>query len=134
MDQELKQRLIGASVIIALAVIFVPMLFDAEVATKNNQNISVAIPEVVENNLEVKKFELDKPVSEANEMPSSQAELVVENNRAQLIDKDVANFPITDEVRAQTSDIVIADVTEQQVPKQPSEKEAIRQFFSARQC
>lgn len=93
MDQELKQRLIGASVIIALAVIFVPMLFDGEVEQKNNQNISITIPDAGENNLEVKKFELDKPVSEANEMPPSEAELVVNDNQVQLIEKDLANQP-----------------------------------------
>ncbi len=94
MDQELKQRLIGASVIIALAIIFVPMLFDGAVEQKNNQNISISIPEVGENNLEVKKFELDKPVSETNDMPPSEAELVVNNEQLQLIEKDAANEPI----------------------------------------
>ena len=93
MDQELKQRLIGASVIIALAIIFVPMLFDGAVEQKNNQNISINIPEVGENNLEVKKFELDKPVSETNDMPPSEAELVVNNEQVQLIEKDAANAP-----------------------------------------
>ena len=39
MDQELKQRMIGAAVIIALAVIFVPMLFDGDIEEKHNKNI-----------------------------------------------------------------------------------------------
>ncbi len=108
MDQELKQRLIGASVIIALAVIFVPMLFDGEVEQKNNQNISITIPGVGENNLEVKKFELDKPVSEANEMPPSDAELVVNNNQIQLIEKDVANQPTVKTPK----EIIVAETTE----------------------
>lgn len=93
MDQELKQRLIGASVIIALAVIFVPMLFDGEVDHKNNQNISINIPDATDNQLEVKKFDLDKPVSEAKEMPPGEVELVVNNDQVQLIDKDEANQP-----------------------------------------
>ena len=93
MDQELKQRLIGASVIIALAVIFVPMLFDGEVEQKNNQNISITIPDAGDNNLEVKRFELDKPVTEAKKMPPSEVELVANNNQVQLIEKDSANQP-----------------------------------------
>lgn len=113
MDQELKQRLIGASVIIALAVIFVPMLFDGEVEQKNNQNISITIPDVGENNLEVKRFELDKPVSEVNEMPASEVELVVEKNQAELIDKNVANQPtIANETATQIPSSVVAEGTE----------------------
>lgn len=91
MDQELKQRLIGAAVIIALAVIFVPMLFDGDVEQKNNQNISINIPEADENSLEVKKFAIDKPVVGTNNMPSGDVELVVQEQQTQLIDKDDAN-------------------------------------------
>ncbi len=93
MDQELKQRLIGASVIIALAIIFVPMLFDGDIEDKSNQNISISIPDEPENKLEVKKFELDKPVSEQVELPQNDVELVVNNDTPQLIDKDEANRP-----------------------------------------
>lgn len=91
MDQELKQRLIGAAVIIALAVIFVPMLFDGEVEQKNNQNISINIPEAGENNLEVKKFEIDKPVDEAKDLPPGDAELIINDSQPQLVEKDRAN-------------------------------------------
>ncbi|WP_223787903.1 SPOR domain-containing protein [Marinicella meishanensis] len=94
MDQELKQRLIGASVIIALAIIFVPMLFDGEMEQKNNQNISINIPEPGKNNLEVKKFELDKPVVETKNLPPGDTELMVDNEQPLLVDKDQAN-PIT---------------------------------------
>ena len=44
METELKQRLIGASVIIALAVIFVPMLFD-DSKVNQNQTLSIKIPD-----------------------------------------------------------------------------------------
>ncbi|MCX7553779.1 SPOR domain-containing protein [Marinicella sp. S1101] len=91
MDQELKQRLIGASVIIALAIIFVPMLFDGEVENKSNQNISISIPEAGENNLEVKKFELDKPVVSSKELPPSDAELVITEQAPQLVTTESAN-------------------------------------------
>ena len=43
MDLVLKQRLVGAAVIIALVVIFVPMIFDDSNSTRN-QTISIEIP------------------------------------------------------------------------------------------
>jgi DedD protein len=43
MDLALKQRLVGAAVIIALVVIFVPMIFDDSNSNKN-QTISIEIP------------------------------------------------------------------------------------------
>lgn len=44
MEPELKQRLIGASVIIALAVIFIPMIFD-DTRVNQNQTLSIEIPD-----------------------------------------------------------------------------------------
>lgn len=46
MDQELKQRLIGAAVITALAVIFVPMLFDDAVDETGKNVNELQIPEI----------------------------------------------------------------------------------------
>lgn len=90
MDQELKQRMIGASVIIALAVIFVPMLFDGDVEEKHSKNISINIPEETSNNLEVKKFALDKPVTEAVELPAGDVELVIKDKQPVLISRENA--------------------------------------------
>ncbi|TDR16842.1 SPOR domain-containing protein [Marinicella litoralis] len=87
MDQELKQRMIGASVIIALAVIFVPMLFDGDVVEKHNKNISINIPDETQNNLEVKKFALDKPVTEAVKLPANEVDLVIEDKKPILLPK-----------------------------------------------
>jgi DedD protein len=44
MDHELKQRLIGAVVITALAAIFIPMLFDDPVDTSGKEVTQLAIP------------------------------------------------------------------------------------------
>lgn len=44
MDQELKQRLIGAVVVTALAAIFIPMLFDDPIDDKTQQVSELAIP------------------------------------------------------------------------------------------
>ncbi|WP_374090189.1 SPOR domain-containing protein [Methylomicrobium lacus] len=46
MDQELKQRLIGAAVVTALAAIFIPMLFDDPVDTSGQAVSEMTIPEV----------------------------------------------------------------------------------------
>lgn len=45
MDQELKQRLIGAAVITALAAIFIPMLFDDPVDTSGQAVSEMTVPE-----------------------------------------------------------------------------------------
>ncbi len=44
MDLALKQRLVGASVLIALAVIFLPLLFDGS-TQESNQSITIEIPQ-----------------------------------------------------------------------------------------
>ena len=46
MDQELKQRLVGAVVITALAAIFVPMLFDDPVDETGRKINELKIPEL----------------------------------------------------------------------------------------
>ncbi len=45
MDKVLKQRLIGATILIALAVIFVPMLFDAPEEERLSRDIPIDMPE-----------------------------------------------------------------------------------------
>jgi len=49
MDQELKQRLIGAAVVTALAAIFIPMLFDDPVDTSGQAVSEMTIPEAPAN-------------------------------------------------------------------------------------
>jgi DedD protein len=44
MEVELKQRLVGASVLIAIAVIFIPMIFD-DTRISKNQSITIEIPD-----------------------------------------------------------------------------------------
>lgn len=88
MDQELKQRMIGAAVIIALAVIFVPMLFDGDIEEKHNKNISINIPEEPDTNLEVKKFSIDKPVAENVDLPASDVDLTIDENKPVLVTRE----------------------------------------------
>jgi DedD protein len=53
MDQELKQRLIGAAVITALAAIFIPMLFDDEVDEVGKEVNMLTIPSIPSKEQEV---------------------------------------------------------------------------------
>ncbi len=121
MDQELKQRLIGASVIIALAVIFVPMLFDGDVEQKNQQSISINIPEAGENNLEIKKFDIDKPVAQTIEMPASEAELVVNKQQARLIETEASKQP-TKSVENTPAETNTPNEPDSKVQAQPQER------------
>lgn len=67
MDQELKQRLIGAAVITALAAIFVPMLFDDPI-DETGKNISeLKIPELPAKAQEVEIMPLPEKVEDVPE-------------------------------------------------------------------
>jgi len=85
MDQELKQRLIGASVIIALAIIFIPMLFDNEVDKSGDKKIDIVIPESGSHPLSVKTFSLD------DELPSDSEEVTVPESELSLVDDQVVS-------------------------------------------
>lgn len=72
MEQELKQRMIGVTIIVALAVIFVPMLFDKREDKGKSVNGVPPIPEnVLETHLELPKSAEDAaPKDEKSEEQS----------------------------------------------------------------
>ena len=74
METALKQRLVGASVIIALAVIFIPMIFD-NTSRNKNQSISIEIP--------------GEPIDLKHKVISIDS--IVQDNTADLINKDETN-------------------------------------------
>ena len=71
MDDALRQRLVGAAVIIALAVIFVPMLLDSPDESVRTQQVDLTIPPRTEPGVETRRLPLDpamtapKPETEA---------------------------------------------------------------------
>lgn len=70
MDQELKQRLIGAAVITALAAIFVPMLFDDPI-DETGKNISeLKIPDVPAKAQEVEIMPLPDKAEDVAALPA----------------------------------------------------------------
>ncbi|BCG63710.1 MAG: DedD protein [Methyloprofundus sp.] len=52
MNEILKQRIVGATVITALAAIFVPMLFDNPVSDADNYTNELSLPTEPENNMQ----------------------------------------------------------------------------------
>lgn len=76
MDKVLKQRLVGASILIALAVIFVPMLFDsgADDAVEERE-LALDLPERPSGDRQVRRLPLDpdqarRPPAESQAEPS----------------------------------------------------------------
>ena len=85
MDQELKQRLIGAAVITALAAIFVPMLFDDPIDETGKNINTLKLPDLPEKTQEVDITPLPEKVedvtaqspAEQTAIPSPPAEHVL---------------------------------------------------------
>lgn len=72
MDQELKQRLIGAAVITALAAIFVPMLFDDPIDETGKSINELKIPELPAKAQDVEIMPLPEKVEEvADNLPAA---------------------------------------------------------------
>jgi len=63
MDDVLKQRLVGAAVLIALAVIFVPMLFDAPRDERLERQLDPAIPQSPNADEDVRRLPLNPEAS-----------------------------------------------------------------------
>lgn len=98
MDQQLKQRLIGATIIVSLVVIFVPMLFEDRQGDQYAAGTG-AIPDLPKE-VEAKSIELPKTASEA--APSAGEESVASGYRIiPLTDED--SVDAENEGRASTS-------------------------------
>ena len=65
MDKVLKQRLIGASILIALAVIFVPMLFDGPDDSPDSREMSIELPSAPGDRAPVRRLQLNPDQSRA---------------------------------------------------------------------
>lgn len=72
MDKVLKQRLIGATILIALAVIFVPMLFDAP-DERPTRELAIDLPDAPADRAPVRRLPLD-PDQARRVAPESSAE------------------------------------------------------------
>lgn len=71
MDSALKQRLLGAAVLIALAIIFVPMFFSNSPPKQDNTTLGLSIPPAPERNFETRNLPVDAtPKSTATPKPA----------------------------------------------------------------
>lgn len=67
MDKVLKQRLIGATILIALAVIFIPMLFDAPEQERPGRDLTIDLPDPPADRPQVRRMPLD--ADQARQVP-----------------------------------------------------------------
>ena len=72
MDQELKQRLIGAAVITALAAIFVPMLFDDPIDESGKSINELKIPELPSKAQDVEIMPLPEKAEDVATVPATE--------------------------------------------------------------
>jgi len=72
MDKVLKQRLIGASILIALAVIFVPMFFDGPEQQQVAREMTIDLPSAPDDRGQVRRLPLD-PERTREATPDSRA-------------------------------------------------------------
>jgi DedD protein len=70
MDSALKQRLLGAAVLIALAIIFVPM-FLGNAPPKDNTTVNLDIPPPPERKFETRTLPVEMPSSPASTAPAT---------------------------------------------------------------
>lgn len=84
MDSALKQRLLGAAVLIALAIIFVPMFLSSSPPKQDNTTLDLQIPPTPERKFETRTLPATGPstpaVSEANKI------VTVDTNAARQVD------------------------------------------------
>jgi len=69
MDQDLKQRLVGAVVITSLAAIFVPMLFDDPIDETGKMISELKIPQAPGNSFNSNSAKLPKSINEVISLP-----------------------------------------------------------------
>lgn len=73
MDQDLKQRLVGAVVITSLAAIFIPMLFDDPVDESGKRVSELKIPQVPANAFNPDSAKLPKNSNDVISLPRDEA-------------------------------------------------------------
>jgi DedD protein len=73
MDAPLKQRLIGAAVLVALAVIFLPMLVDGPEPPSATSDVPIEIPTAPARDFETRELPLDLPAPAPAPLPPTAA-------------------------------------------------------------
>lgn len=80
MDQQLKQRVVGAAVITALAAIFVPMLFDDPVDNTGKRINELNIPEIPARLRDSQDVSIPENTNEVISLPAAEPVFSVEDD------------------------------------------------------
>lgn len=106
MNQELKQRLIGAVVVTALAAIFIPMLFDDPVDNSGQSVSELTIPETPVNTGEQSANKLPTSADQVLNTPDASSESVVNTEEEDELSTDIEppqETPLYDEEGSEQS-------------------------------
>src|SRR5580765_3334151 len=82
MDSALKQRLLGAAVLIALAIIFVPMFLGNAPPKQENATVNLAIPAPPERKFETRTMPVEVPSAPAISTPADSNKVATVDTRA----------------------------------------------------
>ncbi|NBB91935.1 MAG: hypothetical protein GVY32_02060 [Gammaproteobacteria bacterium] len=86
MDKVLKQRLVGASILIALAVIFLPMLFDGGADDRDEQReLALELPDQPSDERRIRRLALDPERVREQEPAAEPPEPVVEEPETEAV-------------------------------------------------
>ena len=88
MNQELKQRIIGAIVVTALAAIFIPMLFDDPIENSGQSVSELAIPATPLNSNEVSANKIPSNANQVLNVPDNASETLVNTEEESELSKD----------------------------------------------
>ncbi len=84
MEQELKQRIVGAVVITSLAAIFIPMLFDDPIDETGKMIGELQIPQAPANSLNPESANLPRSAFDVISLPKPEALKVIEENQPKI--------------------------------------------------
>jgi len=130
MDIALKQRLVGASVIIALAIIFIPMIFD-DTNTRQNRSITIAIPDEPEGlkhkviNIDSSKMIGNKTSDYNNQVPKNNDNLQRNQSKTEdfsVIDKKETIVNVVDNTK-ETPKTKAEPKIDKSITRKPNEKD-----------
>lgn len=123
MDKVLKQRLVGASILIALAVIFLPMLFDnGSDDASGERELTLDLPERESGERQVRRLPLD-PEQARRPDSESQAEPPPESRPARDI-RQPDPRPVQEEPRPEVAQPEPADPTPDDAPQAGGDESA----------
>jgi DedD protein len=117
MNQELKQRIIGAIVVTALAAIFIPMLFDDPIENSGQSVSELAIPATPLNSNEVSANKLPSNANQVLNVPDNASETLVNTEEESELSKDTQ---LSEEIPA--NDDPTVDNTDEDIVAQADSK------------